>query len=85
MGNKSLKKDMSATTEFKLKRQKKKKLAGWQKFLVVFFSIICLIVLAVLAVFTYFKYIHKPQWNILADTLPTNTENFGDNKKLKPF
>ena len=29
MGNKSLKKDMSATTEFKLKRQKKKKLAGW--------------------------------------------------------
>ena len=79
MGNKSLKKDMSATTEFKLKRQKKKKLAGWQKFLVVFFSIICLIVLAVLAVFTYFKYIHKPQSNILPDNLPTNTENVGDN------
>ena len=32
MGNKPLKKDMSATTEFKLRRQKKKKLAGWQKF-----------------------------------------------------
>ena len=78
MGNKSLKKDMSATTEFKLKRQKKKKLAGWQKFLIVFFSLICLVALAVLAVFTYFKYIHKPHSDILPDNLPTNTDNVGD-------
>ena len=78
MGNKSLKKDMSATTEFKLKRQKKKKLAGWQKFLIVFFSLICLLALAFLTVFTYFKYIHKPQSDILPDNLPTNTDNVGD-------
>ena len=78
MGNKPLKKDMSATTEFKLRRQKKKKLAGWQKFLIVFFSLICLLALAFLTVFTYFKYIHKPQSDILPDNLPTNTDNVGD-------
>ncbi|MGN1122537.1 MAG: LCP family protein [Eubacteriales bacterium] len=54
------KNDLGATAEFRIKRKKKKGLAGWQKFLIAVAAVLCIIVLAVLGVFTYFKYIHKP-------------------------
>ena len=49
-----------STTEFRIKQQKKKKLAGWQVALIVIAAAICFLFVTALGVFTYFKYIHKP-------------------------
>ena len=54
------KKDFSETTEFKIKRKKKKGLAIWQKILVFLSSILCAIFIIALGTFTYFKHIHTP-------------------------
>ncbi len=50
----------SSTTEFKIKHNKKKKMAGWQVFLISFAVVVCTLFVAVLGAFTYFKYIHRP-------------------------
>ncbi|MBP5245438.1 MAG: LCP family protein [Clostridia bacterium] len=63
-------KKFGATSEFKLKREKKKKtLRGFQKFLIIFASVICVLLLAALLVFSYYKYIHVPK--------PTPVDNSG--------
>lgn len=54
------KKDFSETTEFKIKRKKKKGLAIWQKILVFLSSVLCALFIIVLGAFTYFKHIHRP-------------------------
>ncbi len=54
-------KKFGATAEFKLKRDKKKKpLRGFQKFLIIFASVIGVLLLAGLLIFSYYKYIRKP-------------------------
>lgn len=50
----------SATTEFKIKHNKKRKMAGWQVFLISFAVVVCTLFVAILGAFTYFKYIHRP-------------------------
>ena len=63
-------KKFGATSEFKLKREKKKKtLRGFQKFLIIFASVICVLLLAALLVFSYYKYIRVPK--------PTPMDNSG--------
>ena len=63
-------KKFGATSEFKLKREKKKKtLRGFQKFLIIFASVICVLLLAALLVFSYYKYIRVPK--------PTPVDNSG--------
>lgn len=49
-----------STTEFRIKQQKKKKLAVWQAAIIVVAAILTFLFISVLGVFTYFKYIHRP-------------------------
>ncbi len=49
-----------STAEFKIKHNKKRKMAGWQVFLISFAVVVCTLFVAVLGAFTYFKYIHRP-------------------------
>lgn len=90
MPAKSNKTDFDSTAEFRLKRSrrnKKRGLNGWQKFLLVLIVICCILVLASVGVFAYFKYIHRPGPGPLPDfpkhtTTPDGTtpdsENNGD-------
>ena len=77
MSDKNNKFESGSTEEFRairMKRHKnrpqhaagtkeKKKLAGWQKLLLVLLSLVLLAVIAAGVVFAYFKYIHKPVSN----------------------
>lgn len=86
MANRKAKQDFGATAEFRIRRKKKKGLAGWQKFLIAIAVILCAAVLAVAGAFTYFKYIHKPVSDVgdlplpnIGDNIPTDTPDDGLN------
>lgn len=57
------KKDFSETSEFRIRRQKKKGLAIWQKLLTFVAVILCGLFIFALGAFTYFKHIHRPHIN----------------------
>ena len=98
MSDKNNKFESGSTEEFRairMKRHKthsqhaagtkeKKKLAGWQKLLLVLLSLVLLAVIAAGVVFAYFKYIHKPVSNDNFVPKPDDTVLVDDTGKPVP-